>query len=184
MFSFECEVNDNDYLEFNLYSARFSPDGGKKPNLDRWVVPIIYLLIAYLIATVVKYPISIVFYLIFGYISIYWIINYKKMRIKTAKKRLAKMSSYGKLYEKKVTMKFDDDKFYDFSEYEETQSQYYRLERIVVDNNAIYLYVGVLKAYIIPKRVFTSEEEQAKFLEFINSKIPEKPKKQIYTKKN
>ncbi|NOT52340.1 MAG: YcxB family protein [Chitinophagaceae bacterium] len=53
----------------------------------------------------------------------------------------------------------------------ETYQSYHSIARVSEANDCIYIYVNTVQAYIIPKRIFKSKEEEDDVLKFLTQKI-------------
>ncbi len=104
--------------------------------------------------------------------SILWIGYNKKMILKSMKNRMIQLKKEGRLpYSNEAILKFDDEKIHEITPNTENVTKYSLVEKIVVTDNAIYIYFSSIQAYILPVTAFSEEMEKLKFLEFINMKV-------------
>ena len=87
------------------------------------------------------------------------------------KKYIELMKKDGKLpYGKETLIRFEEDFFIDTDEINEVKIKYSSIEKIAICAQAIYIYISVQQASIIPLSVFETEEQKAAFLAFIHNK--------------
>lgn len=81
------------------------------------------------------------------------------------------MKREGRLpYSNQAIFKFDNEKMQEITPNSESVIKYSLVEKIAVTENAIYIYISSVQAYILPVTAFTDEMEKVKFLEFIKMK--------------
>ena len=175
MYTFEFQLDEKDYVEFN----RTFQISELKRVIKPWhmilftavaltslflgitgsgSIPIILVILACLMA-------ALLLIIVFWKYTIIW---YIKFNIKHMKKR-------GKLpFGKNVRTEFDEESFMEISELAESKVAYDNVERILEDSNAIYIFISSIQAFILPHRIFESEQQKADFLAFINGKVPAK----------
>jgi len=77
----------------------------------------------------------------------------------------------GKLpYDRDITMEFYKDYFVEITNETENKTNYTKIEKIIIGDNAIYIFVSAMQSYIIPFSVFKSEKQRSKFEFFIKNK--------------
>jgi len=87
-----------------------------------------------------------------------------KVQIEMAKKE-------GKLpYDREITMEFYEDYFIEITKETENKTKYTKIEKIIIGDNAIYIFVSAMQSFIIPFSVFKSEKQRSKFEFFIKNK--------------
>ncbi len=105
-------------------------------------------------------------------ISILWIVFSKKMFLRSMKKNIGKMKKEGRLpYYSESTLKFDEEHLYVITPDMEIKSKYSMIEKIILAEKVIYIYVGSVQAYVLPLTAFSGETQKQEFLNFINAKI-------------
>lgn len=145
----EFTLSEADYVDFNLYVASKTESIRKRRQLTKWIIPVIYLLIA-------------AYFLYKGYqlgayiflaIAVMWVFSYPgyeaKKYIKHFKKHI--QLNLSKSLDKLVTMEFLDDHIFSIDGMKETKVRYEELTEIIETGKAFYLMIDVGHGFIIPK---------------------------------
>ena len=153
-------LTEEDYLKFNLYHIKNSKTGIRALNLQRFVPPLLFIVLAYLMTVVMEAS----FVVMIGYalvISIPWIVFYpayfKRTIAQNAKKMLKEGDNEGLLG--KQHMVTTDEGIIVNSGVGATNVSWAGLKKFKEDNDNFYLYNGSLSAYVLPKRDLINIEE-------------------------
>ena len=172
-FQFDIKVNDQDYLDFNIFWMTRSSYGKKQMrNFRIWIAAAIA--IPFLLSLFTRgfskenllsfFPLLIVFLLCQLLLKKfnYWMI---KVHIKSLKKS-------GKMgYSPESVLEFYDDCFVETMPDGKIEQKYSAIERVsIVDNKMIYIHVSNVMGYMLPMACFESIEQYAKFFDFIRTK--------------
>ncbi|MEH7178280.1 YcxB family protein [Neobacillus vireti] len=159
-------LTEEDYLNFNLFHIKNSESASKSFNIQRYSIPIIYLIVAYVFSNLADIPFLYAFipFLIMG---IFWVLFYPKYfqnRIKSqTKKMIREGKNEGLLGEH--TMLLTEDGIIDTNSNGETKVNWSGVVKMMEDNSNLYLYNSSVSAYIIPKRELKELEEVRAFFE-------------------
>lgn len=173
MYEFKYALNDEDYLDYNLYFYYNTKFGKRVTRMGYLLFPLIT------VAVTVVYWIAdknvntlITNVIMFSIFNILYFSFFKKFFKRGLKRNLKKQKKYGKLpYSQNGVIRFYDDKIVDTSERSETSSLYSTVENIGITDNMIYIFIDTQVAYMIPVNSFENEKQKLEFLEFLNSKV-------------
>ncbi|MBS3990678.1 MAG: YcxB family protein [Erysipelothrix sp.] len=173
MFEFKIALDEDDYLQFNMYHLLNSSNGKQLLLLYRLIIPLIsFISITIFINEDSDLQFVLIATLVSVIISILGIIFSKKVIFMFLKKGIQNLKKEGKLpYSKNTILKFDDDFIYEFTHNAENKTKYAMIEKIVVTEKIIYIYISSVQAYLLPKSAFTNDLEKDEFLNFINNKL-------------
>ncbi len=173
-YSFDVDISEKDYYDFNLYHL-FNSERGKKAILrSRLLVPIVFLLyILYQYFRGQDFTVLCFVSVIYLVMSLIWFFTVKPLEKLILKLRIASILKKENLpYTSKYTLEFYEDFFVEITEKSRSETKYDALYKTVVnEGKAIYIYRNALVADIIPVGVFKSETDRCDFLDFINKKI-------------
>ena len=173
MYRFNYVLTEKDYLEFNKIHMLRSPANKKFNTMLRFFIPA-FLFLMILISwgsyeNQDELIGSIIINLVF---SLIWFFAFKPLNGWFLKLNIKMMKKRGKLpYSKEGSIQFDEDFIVDSTEEQETKVKYKAVERIVLGDNAVYIYISSIQAFIVPFSVFKNDEQKAEFLAFINNKM-------------
>ncbi len=169
MYTFQYQLNDGDYFEYNLYHNYTLPKFRKRLVMQRFLIPVLYMVLAFFLGMQADDP--VIMYAVFGIASVIWILIYRKLIEWNIRKSIKMMKQSGKTpYDKAITLVFGEDKITETTKDTENSVGYAALEKMVQGENALYLYVNAIGAQILPYRAFASDEEKEAFLQFIKGK--------------
>jgi len=172
-YRFVCEMNDDDYIEFNKYHVFKHPEGKKRYILNMLYLPI--LLAAVLVFYVLRGKESLfllVNFVLFAVVSAVWALSYKPLIMRAFKKSVKKMKENGNLpFTASAVMEFYDEFLTEITENTRTEFKYAAVYK-VCDNVpfGIYIYQNAVEAFIVPNSAFKDSEERKEFIEFIIEK--------------
>lgn len=161
----EYEFNKQDYIDYNLYHIHNSPTLKKSLFIQRFIVPIIFLVFPLLLQFIGD---DIPFWywsVLFSITFILWIIFFPRIHEKTMIKRVSKLLNEGKnnnIFGKHM-LSISDDGIY--GKTEASESKWKHVEKVVETENHILVYVSSISAIIVPKRAFSSNEQKGRFLD-------------------
>jgi hypothetical protein len=162
-------ITEDDYIKFNLYHILNSKTGRKSLKTQRFAVPIVYIIIAYIFANIADIPflsILIPFALMGGLWSIFYPKYYKNFITRYTRKLIKEGKNDGLLGNH--SMSLTDEGIVDISSNGETKVKWAGIIKFQEDDTNLYLYNSSVSAYIIPKRE-VSELKELK--DYLNSKL-------------
>lgn len=158
-------LTEEDYLIFNIFHIKNSKIAMRALNIQRFLTPIIFLILSYVFSKVGDTPFLVLF-ITFLIISILWVIFYPKYffsRItRHAKKMILEGKNDGLLGEHHLIM--TEDGISDSTANGETKVTWSGIKNFKEDKYNLYLYNSSISAYILPKRNLNNVEEIRNFI--------------------
>lgn len=172
-FRFNVNVDERDYLDFNIFWMLRSHYGKKQIKTIRIILAIPFLMIILLSLINGKFstdsllgaiPVVIVA-LLFQALSTKFLLWSVKVTVKNLKK-IGKMG-----YSPEAVFEFSEEVFIETTPENKTEQKYSAIERIsIVDGKMIYIHINNVMAYMLPLSCFESKEQYDNFMEFIKEK--------------
>lgn len=176
LYRFDVNLTEQDYYEFNrfhLFTSHYGKKQFEKIRILTSVIPLILFILRFAsyvlsgfaaenLAVCIVYILLSVF-LFFISKPLVWFIS--KLQIKQMKKQ-------GKLpFTPASTLEFYDDSFVEITPDNKTESKYSLVDSIyIVNGKMIYIFTNSVLAYMLPVKVFESEEQYNSFMDFITEK--------------
>ncbi len=164
----EFELLEKDYIDFNINHAKKSSSLKKSIFRQRILGPIIFLIIPFIIKTYSEIPIWY-WFIIFGALSVVWIIFYPKYIEWEMARRVRKMLKEGNnenLFARRKII-ISDKGVLERSSFGETNMKWKQIDKVEEIVDYIYIYISSVSAHIIPKRIFRDENEKQMFIKEI-----------------
>ncbi len=174
-FKFHVNLNDKDYLDYNVFWSIKSPYGKKQMMNSRITIAVLFAVVLLLslfgggfsaasLIGVIPYLILLVLFELLLNPLFTWIL---KSNIKTLK-------SKGKMgYSPDSEMEFHEDCFIEITSDNKSEQKYSAVERVsVISDNVIYIHVNNVMSYILPSSCFESNEQYRNFIDFLRTKCP------------
>ncbi len=162
----------DDYIAFNLYHLSHSPSAKRNFWIQRFIVPILYIILPFTLLKNSQVPLPY-WIAIFSVVSIIWVIYYPKRYHKLIVKRITKMVNDPKnkhfTQNNTLTLLDNDAGFLVKSGASETKVLFSDLVNVVDRDAYLYLYIGDISAFILPKRIFESQDHLDTFIENIHN---------------
>lgn len=154
------ELTEEDYLHFNLFHVKQSKTAIKSLKIQRFITPVFFIIAAFIFSGIGDMP--VVFPLIiFGLISIVWLIFYPKyfysLVMRQSKKMLKEGKNDGLLGQQQMVL--SEEGIVYLTSNGESQVKWTGIKKIVEDSDFFYLYNSSVSAYILPKRALSSVKE-------------------------
>lgn len=171
MFEFNYSLSDRDYIEFNIYHLFNSSVSMGYSSFLRWSVPFIFAMMVFpFLSGANDAGMSLLILLLTVFCAV-WILSYKKIMGRSLKLYIERTKKTGKMpYCGGAILQFTDEHIIQITEDEETKIKYRKIEKIVVADSAVYIYLNAISAHIIPHRSFDNPMQQYEFLSFLESK--------------
>ncbi len=175
LFNFTVELTDNDYIQFNrnhLSKSAVNKKVAKYSNIFFIVLSIRLAVLVMIRENLIQTPsVAIIYLVLCSAFSFVVLLLLKPFRRFLEKFQLKLQLKHEKPLLLKTAMQFYEDFIFVVDEKTEEKVKYSALTKLDGDENAIYLYIGGNKAYVIPLRYFVNQEHINTFCAFINSKI-------------
>ena len=172
-YNFHVNLNDRDYLDYNIFWTIRSPYGKKQMLTFRIVIAVLLVCISLLslsgggfsteaLIGIIPYAVLLVLLELLLNPLFTWIL---KSNIKSLK-------SKGKMgYSPTSNMEFYSEAFVETTPENRCEQKYSAIERIsVITDKVIYIHVNNVMSYILPFSSFESGEQWNDFLSFIKTK--------------
>ncbi|MGL6201474.1 MAG: YcxB family protein [Lachnospiraceae bacterium] len=169
MYQFCYTLSERDYLEFIKYHAFNTPENKKSMLIYRFVVTIIFIACGLAFGSIADEP--DLSYIVFGIVVVLWLILFKWIEGKRIEIKNWIIKKNGNLYyQSDVTIYFKDDFYTYTTEIGEEEVKYSAIERVIMNERAIYIYTNAMQAILLPFIVFSNEQNRDDFMMFIEEK--------------
>ena len=153
----DYKLTEEDYLNFNLFHAKSSNTIAKSLALQRFLLPIIFLIAAFMFAWIGEGSL-VGSLIIFSIMGILWIVYYPKyfygFMTKNSKKMLEEGNNDGLLGDR--CMILSDEGIVNSSSNGETKVKWAGIKKIEEYDNYFYIYNSAFTAYILQKQSLTN----------------------------
>ena len=156
------EVNKDDYINFNLYHLQNSKTHKKMFNILRYIIPIVFFILIYMIGTKIFNQPSIYWIIVAIIFSVLWILKYPKQYKRLIIKQTDKILNEGdnsSIFGRKtleITDKFIEVK----GEFTSEKVSLESIKEVKVYEDMILIYISGFMAHIIPRRYLDTETEK------------------------
>lgn len=169
-YNFTFTLTEEDVYTFNRYHIRNSPAGRKTVNRLRLFFPAMLILVAAFNAVMLEtrlLPLALS-----GALIILWFIFFNKFIDWSVRRSLKRAAKKGRLIDsQEVRVAFDEGGILEQVGESEAKADYSAFERVASDESGVYLYNSAMTARVIPRRAFTSPDEMAQFVQFLDGRL-------------
>lgn len=179
-YSFKYSLTEDDYADYNAYTEWYAP-WMKKQRISYVSRTLLYTGLSFTAVYIIvdkinspgfkhPFPMAIVTGVI---LIIVMLINYHQAPYgikKRAREMIRKEENQHILSETELTV--NDNGITTLDIHGTTQQKWSSIVRCAVTKDSFYLYLNTSSAYIIPKRLFRTQQEIADFDKFLTEKIP------------
>ncbi|AFM24024.1 YcxB family protein [Desulfomonile tiedjei] len=161
----ECENTEDDILAFNYYHFEHSPAARRDQYLMRYVIPITASVVLTLISGFYELVLwSTVFWL--GVLLV-WILLFPKLYWWVLERQLRSFLREGqnRMMIGKRVFSLEADSVVETTESGQSKTKWNAVEKIVKNEDCIFIYNSSVTAYVVPRRAFESEDEFNRFFE-------------------
>ena len=158
-------LTEEDFLHFNMFHLKHSKSAIQSLNVQRFLTPVFFILMAFLLSKFGNIPFLELF-IVFSITSILWIIFYPWYFYNTVTRRMKKMFKEGKnvgLLGEHV-LSLNEEGLVESSANGQIKVNWSGITDFKEDEQYFYLYNSSVSAYIIPKRDLINSEEVENFL--------------------
>lgn len=172
-YQFKYQLNDKDYLSFNKYHVYHSRSNKKVILALRLIIPLIFVTELLLFhKSYQENGTLVITSVIFSILSVIWFLSARSFLMLIMKINITMIKKDGRLpYSKDVQIELEETSFTEITKEAETKVPYTSIEKVGIDNRAIYIYISAIQAFIIPFSIFKDEEQRKGFLTFLKDKI-------------
>ena len=162
-------LTENDYINFNICHMRNSKALRKTIMINRFLVPLIFLLMPFILYNISDIPFS---YWAITFILIYilWVSLYEKYVYRINRKRIKRMleekSNNGLIGER--ILEIDEENIKITNNSGESKFSIKTIKDIIEDKEYIFIYINSVAAIIIPLEVFKDKEDKERFKKLLN----------------
>ena len=176
MYEFQVSLTEEDYVDFNIHHAFYAPQSKQTMRVGRWILPVMLLLLFLVATNSASFEEKLVPGAFLAIILLCWVVFFKKIMMRSIKKRIQKMKAVGKLpYSETTCVQFHEDYIIDISEDLEVKAAYTKIERIAIAPTATYVYCSVMQAFILPDKMFSDTADRLSLLRFLEEKTGKTP---------
>ncbi|MGG3471093.1 YcxB family protein [Neobacillus pocheonensis] len=161
----QYHLTEEDYLHFNLFHVKNSKTAMRALNIQRFLLPVVFIIAAYLFSKFGDLSVMEAF-IVYAIVAILWIMFYPRYfyrHITKMSKRMMKEGRNEGLLGDHV-MKLTDEGIVDSTSNGETKVNWSGIFEMKEDDDNIYLYNSGVSAYILPKRELKDVAEVRRFL--------------------
>lgn len=168
-FTFNVNLSEKDYLDYNVFWQMKSPYGKNNIILLRIYTAVLFVVAAFIFWMTNHSLSGVVFIVLIGVISELLSGKFYVFLIKSQIKSLSKKGKTA--YSASSIMEFSEDGFSETTKLNKTEQKYSAVERIsIIGGETVYIHVNNIMSYILPKSCFESKEQFDSFLNFIKTK--------------
>ncbi|NLB61282.1 MAG: YcxB family protein [Clostridiales bacterium] len=170
MYAFDFTLYEEEYIDFSLFYLFKSPENKQLRYMFKYGLPVASLCFTIVYALShgtqdLYLPIILVVF------SVFWLLFSKKLMQTNFYKRMKRVKASGKFGNVgDQHIEFNDEHIFMINQTAESKINYEVIEKVVQNENAIYIVLGVADAIIIPLRIFENQESQSEFLKFLENK--------------
>lgn len=173
-FKFDSIMNDEDYINFNVFYQTMTPEGQLGIKMSRIRLITVSLMLCIIVLVLSKSVAHTVF--VFAALLIYLVVfclRKKQNAVRNTKRAMKFNENVGKkLYSQYAVMEFMDESFVETADGIRTEVLYSVVKGVKILNGR-YIYIDINRNgyYILPFKSFCSNEECTAFIDFLRSKI-------------
>lgn len=168
------DLNEEDYVEFNLYHADNSKKFKRNLFIQRFLVSAIFLLVPVLMKLLFGRPFTSTLPM-FGIVWLIWVIFFNKGFKHTLKSRIIKnikaAEEKGQTITGEYTLQETSDGLVLKNKSGEVKIKWKAIGILGEDDERLYLYISNEMAYIVPKRAFADSTELSEFKEKVEKNM-------------
>lgn len=172
VFKFTFELTEQDYLDFNMFWVKTSKYVRKQIRIFRILFALLPFLVLFLNLDTERMDVFIITLVFFGVISILFFVYLPALHRAFTLMGLKRMLSgqrNNNLGER--TVMFEGNRMLHKTAYEDISMSYEKIVDLQQSDGAVYLFTAPAIALIIPFRVFATEEDKQRFIDFLKSKL-------------
>ena len=173
LFHFNVNLNDQDYLDYNIFWMLRSPYGKKQLIKFRMLLTLIFAVACFFVLFNGNFSQNS-FWAIIPLLILFIVVQvlFNTFFIHALKGQLKSQKKTGKMgYSPSAKIEFHEETFVETTPNNKTEQKYTAVERIsVIENKSIYIHVNTVMAYILPFSSFTSTAQYEEFLAFMKTK--------------
>jgi hypothetical protein len=159
------KLTEDDYVHFNMFHVKNSKLAVSKYKRQRFLIPLLALIVAYVFADAVNISIegTLFFILVIG---ILWVIFYPKMYSTFIIRNAMGMVSRGQINNilGQHTMVLSKEGMVDSAPKGKSEAKWANVYNFKEDNDYFYIYISKISAVIIPKRDIKNPQEISTFI--------------------
>ena len=169
MFTFHYQLTEEEYFEYFLHHNYSIPKFRKRLMKEKYLAAALLVVCAFIAAPTVDRP--LIFYIVLGVGFIGWMAVYRKLIEWNMRKTVKTIKESGKApYANDFHASFEEERLLTWTDDTQVSTNYSAFEKIVTGENALYLYVNANSAFILPHRIFASDEEREALMQFLKQK--------------
>ena len=159
---YKIELNDEDYLLFNVFYANHSKAGKRQNNISRasFLLLSVLCILIFIIAGAER-GLVVTEAITFSIVSVIVCVFTPQIRGKNIRRHINKLKKDGKLpYHAEAEVEFQDSVIVERSEQGEVRVNYRDIENVYSDKDYLYIFYSVTQAIIIPYHCLGEDRER------------------------
>ncbi len=165
----QLALNENDFLTYHLYSASKSDRIKKKRNRNKVMLPLAYLVLAFLLFNLGDITLGVIFL----FLGLLWFLFYPMYETKRYIKHFQGhiKDTFKNRIDASATIQLDDDFLSEKSDVGESKIKTTEIEEINEIDSAVYIKLKTGESIILPKNVINNMEEVIIYLKKLASQL-------------
>lgn len=173
-YRFDMDLTDEDYYNFNVFMQTKTESGKRNILISRILCIIFTMILAFMIwLTGILGDKPILFLVLVVINGIIFQIKYISLLKNKIRKTISMYKKQGKFtYSAKSVIEFDEERIYETTEESKIEQTLSNAEYVSVceSDKAIYIRINAAMTFVMPYRVFESDEQREEFVEFLRTK--------------
>ncbi|WP_416825623.1 YcxB family protein [Ectobacillus polymachus] len=161
----EYELKEEDFLAFQLYFVKHSKTVQRSLILQRFLIPILFILVSFFISYSTHSPLLSLF-LVYFIAAVLWIILWPNYFYGIIRRRTKKMLREGKHTNLlgKCVVTVTEKEIIEESPTERSSVRLALIDKVEENDDYIIIFLNAIKACMIPKRSFPDEQSEKDFI--------------------
>lgn len=172
MYTLQYQLTDEDYIQYNITHQFSTPMLRRRVQTYRFIFGALYAVLALIWFLLLRRSVfSVIFGILLTGAACYYLFGMTWRIKRSIRRSIDKMKNMGKLpYDVNNTVTFTEDGIHSVSDDKEETVKYSAVERILLGDDAFYIYQAAISAIIVPYRAFETEQARQEFLTFLEAK--------------
>ena len=165
----EYQNTAEDLLHLNLYHFQQSPVYRRKRVLYQFSFPVILVVGVLILVLIPSINVSPLLILPIGFVVVFWIVYMPRVLRRNVTKQVEKMYLEGRVDNTicKHKLLLTPETITDKTDFGKIETPWSDVQRIVMTDRYVYIYISEILAHIVPRNIFSSDEKCKEFIETI-----------------
>lgn len=172
MYDLQYSLSDEDYIQYNITHQFSTPALRRRLQTYRFAFAAFYAVIALLFIFVFRRnTFRVIFGVLFAAMACLYLFGTTWRVKRNIRRSIEKTKRIGKLpYPANIHIRFNDEEIDIVTDDSQEKTVYSVVERMIIGDDAFYIYRASISAFIIPFRAFETMQQREAFLAFIEGK--------------